>query len=106
ADLLHENSFAPDGLDDGPYTVRLSVRDGRLAFDIRSETSEKSAEVEFRYSSLNRWYAIISLSAKAITRPSRPGVARWKPWIWGGAPCITKVPSCCAGCWRARSQWI
>ena len=34
ADLGQENCFRPEGLD-GPVTVRLSVRNGRLLFDIR-----------------------------------------------------------------------
>lgn len=42
ADLLHENHFALASMD-GPYDVRLSVQEGRLAFDIRS--GEKKAEI-------------------------------------------------------------
>ena len=37
-DLLQDNSFAPAGATvDGPYTLHLSERDGRLIFDIRDE---------------------------------------------------------------------
>lgn len=37
-DLLQDNSFAPYGATvDGPYTLQLSERDGRLIFDIRDE---------------------------------------------------------------------
>jgi uncharacterized protein (UPF0262 family) len=35
ADLQAENFFAPAGLPDGPYTLRLSIQQGRLVFDIR-----------------------------------------------------------------------
>ena len=35
ADLLHGNSFDPDGVEGGPFVLHLCIRDGRLAFDIR-----------------------------------------------------------------------
>jgi uncharacterized protein (UPF0262 family) len=33
-DLLEDNSFAPDGAEGGPYDLRISLIDNRLAFDI------------------------------------------------------------------------
>ena len=36
-DLLEQNSFAPLGHDDGPYTLHLSINGTRLVFDIRLE---------------------------------------------------------------------
>ncbi|MEM9809829.1 MAG: UPF0262 family protein [Pseudomonadota bacterium] len=40
-DLLQENVFAPAGATrEGPYALYLSERDGRLVFDIRSESDE------------------------------------------------------------------
>jgi uncharacterized protein (UPF0262 family) len=33
-DLLEDNHFAPEGAAGGPYGLRLSLIDGRLAFDI------------------------------------------------------------------------
>ena len=33
-DLLEENHFAPEGAAGGPYRLRLSLIEGRLAFDI------------------------------------------------------------------------
>lgn len=33
-DLLHDNSFSPIGMADGPYDVKLSIEEGRLVFDI------------------------------------------------------------------------
>jgi uncharacterized protein (UPF0262 family) len=35
ADLQAENSFAPIGVEDGPYSLTLSIQEGRLVFDIR-----------------------------------------------------------------------
>jgi uncharacterized protein (UPF0262 family) len=35
-DLIEENSFAPEGHAGGPYTLRLSMADKRLMFDIRT----------------------------------------------------------------------
>ena len=37
-DLLEENSFTPEGAGGGPYDLALSLMDGRLAFDISTET--------------------------------------------------------------------
>ena len=34
-DLIEDNSFQPAGHDGGPYTLRLSMADNRLVFDIR-----------------------------------------------------------------------
>lgn len=45
ADILHENHFAPVGVGAGPYNVHLSVREGRLAFDIQSEKLSKKTPV-------------------------------------------------------------
>jgi len=41
-DLLHENSFQPLCMKGGPYALHLSVSEGRLIFDITSETGEKA----------------------------------------------------------------
>ncbi|SMH39325.1 UPF0262 family protein [Maritimibacter sp. HL-12] len=48
-DLLEENSFAPVArseavLPEGPYALRLSIRDKRLVFDIETEAGEKAGE--------------------------------------------------------------
>ncbi len=39
-DLLEDNSFAPVGHDQGPYTLHLSIEENRLVFDIRTEADE------------------------------------------------------------------
>jgi uncharacterized protein (UPF0262 family) len=36
-DLLEENTFVPDGDEDGPFALRLSITGSRLVFDIRRE---------------------------------------------------------------------
>ena len=48
-DLLEENSFALPMRDDraplaGPYRLGLAIRDGRLVFDIATETTDKVGE--------------------------------------------------------------
>ena len=48
-DLLEENSFTPARrpdreMPDGPYRVLLAIREGRLVFDIATESGEKAAE--------------------------------------------------------------
>lgn len=33
-DLVEKNVFAPEGMDAGPYALKLSVQDNRLVFDV------------------------------------------------------------------------
>lgn len=40
ADLLLANRFDPEGLPGGPYALHLSLREGRLIFDIRDTTDQ------------------------------------------------------------------
>ncbi len=44
-DLVEENRFAPQGLPEGPYVLRLSLVEGRLMFDVRSADGEKLSKV-------------------------------------------------------------
>ena len=39
-DLIEENSFAVGERQDGPYRLHLSTAEGRLLFDVRTETGE------------------------------------------------------------------
>jgi uncharacterized protein (UPF0262 family) len=36
-DLVEQNLFAPEGVDDGPFTLHLSITGNRLVFDIKRE---------------------------------------------------------------------
>jgi len=36
-DLVEQNFFAPEGVDDGPFTLHLSITGNRLVFDIKRE---------------------------------------------------------------------
>src|SRR3954468_14077461 len=36
-DLIEQNLFAPEGADNGPFTLHLAITGNRLAFDIRRE---------------------------------------------------------------------
>jgi uncharacterized protein (UPF0262 family) len=40
-DLLEENSFKPDGADGGPYSLKISLIESRLALDITGPSFEK-----------------------------------------------------------------
>ena len=40
-DLLEENYFQPDGAEDGPYDLRISLAENRLALDIQGPSYEK-----------------------------------------------------------------
>lgn len=39
-DLLHNNSFAPAGQDDGPYSVNLSIRERRLVMEVSAASGD------------------------------------------------------------------
>jgi uncharacterized protein (UPF0262 family) len=52
-DLLEANLFAPVG-HIGPYRALMSVADGRLVFDIRSEAHEPLASITLALSSFRR----------------------------------------------------
>ncbi|WP_108501218.1 UPF0262 family protein [Paracoccus indicus] len=48
-DLIEDNSFAVPGRDgadapEGPFVLELCIREGRLVFDVETETAEKVAE--------------------------------------------------------------
>jgi uncharacterized protein (UPF0262 family) len=53
-DLLEQNSFAPLGHDDGPYTLHLSINGNRLVFDIRHEDGTPVVAHLFSLSPLRR----------------------------------------------------
>ena len=36
-DLIEQNLFAPEGVNDGPFTLHISITGNRLVFDIRHE---------------------------------------------------------------------
>ena len=40
-DLIEENYFSPEGMGDGPYTLRMALVDGRLALDISGGGEER-----------------------------------------------------------------
>lgn len=39
-DLLEDNTFAPAGMDQGPYLVQLGVEESRLIFDVRTQRGD------------------------------------------------------------------
>jgi uncharacterized protein (UPF0262 family) len=53
-DLLEDNSFAPIGEFSGPYHLRLSIVEGRLAFDIRDIDDEPLKSVILALSPFRR----------------------------------------------------
>ena len=40
-DILEENSFQPEGAEHGPYALKISLQDGRLALDITGPGFER-----------------------------------------------------------------
>lgn len=53
-DLIEDNSFALPGRDgqpapDGPFVLDLSIREGRLVFDLQTEDADKVAEFHLSF---------------------------------------------------------
>ncbi len=69
-DLLQNNSFTPHCLNAGPYALHVSVREGRLVFDIQSASAaDKKAQLALSLSplrSLIRDYFIVCESYHKI----------------------------------------
>ncbi len=55
-DILEANSFAVEGLDDGPYKLKLGIQDERLVFDVGTE---KEASVAVHQLSLTPFKRIL-----------------------------------------------
>ena len=54
-DLLEENSFHPLEIDhDGPYSLRLSIQDNRLVFDVDDEGGEHLVKITLPISVMKR----------------------------------------------------
>jgi len=45
ADLQAENHFVPTGVADGPYSLTLSIHEGRLVFDIASHANPQAGSI-------------------------------------------------------------
>jgi len=46
ADLLDENTFEPKCMQNGPYSVHLSVADGKLVMDVHSGDGKETSKVQ------------------------------------------------------------
>jgi uncharacterized protein (UPF0262 family) len=77
-DLIEENLFSPDGHDGGPYALTISLQDGRLVFDIRSEAGDPVVAHILSLTPLRRvirdYFAICESYFKAVRSPSPRGI--------------------------------
>lgn len=74
-DLAEENSFAVPGRDDGPYSLRIGLRDSRLAFEVRAASQEPIAAFGFSltpFRSLLKDYFLVCESYYAAIRTASP----------------------------------
>jgi uncharacterized protein (UPF0262 family) len=73
-DLLEENHFAPAGLPDGPYHLRLGIEDNRLILDIRDEASAPLSRIPLALSSFRTvvkdYFTVCESYYSAIKRAS------------------------------------
>lgn len=72
-DLIEQNSFAPDGAEGGPYALRLSSQDNRLAFDISGPDFSRTHVLSLSpMKTVIRDYALICESYYEALRGSSP----------------------------------
>lgn len=75
-DLLHDNSFAPVGVNAGPYDVSLSIEDNRLVFDVLSADGQHKSKIALSvqpFRGLIKDYFLICESYYAALKASSPG---------------------------------
>lgn len=72
-DLVEQNSFTPEGAEGGPYTLRLSSQDNRLAFDIAGPNFARTHVLSLSpMKTVIRDYALICESYYEALRGSSP----------------------------------
>ena len=72
-DLVEQNSFTPEGAEGGPYTLRLSSQDNRLAFDISGTDFTRTHVLSLSpMKTVIRDYALICESYYEALRGSSP----------------------------------
>ena len=72
-DLLEDNRFAPDGAERGPYDLRISLVDNRLAFDITGPGYQRRHILSLSpFRSVVRDYAMICESYYQAIRSATP----------------------------------
>ncbi|MGH7027515.1 UPF0262 family protein [Brevundimonas sp.] len=72
-DLIEQNSFTPEGAEGGPYTLRLSSQDNRLAFDISGPDFARTHVLSLSpMKAVIRDYALICESYYEALRGSSP----------------------------------
>lgn len=76
-DLVHENTFEALCMLAGPYDVKLSVKDNRLAFDIHSPSAGKSTTLALPIQPLRGiirdYFMICESYYEALKKTSGPG---------------------------------
>ena len=72
-DLIEQNSFTPEGAEGGPYVLRLSSQDNRLAFDISGPDFSRTHVLSLSpMKTVIRDYALICESYYEALRGSSP----------------------------------
>ena len=72
-DLIEENSFQPEDAECGPYALRISLQDGRLAFDVTGPGFERRHLLSMTpFKSIIRDYFLICESYYDAIRHAAP----------------------------------
>ena len=92
-DLLEENTFAPNGGEDGPFALHLNITGSRLVFDIKRDDGAPVMAHLLSLSPLRRIvkdYFTVCDSYYAAIRTATPTASRRS--TWAGARCTTRAP--------------
>ena len=73
-DLIEQNSFTPEGAEGGPYALRLSSQDNRLAFDISGPDFTRTHVLSL--SPMKTGTALCEYISRKSLPPSRSNVTR------------------------------
>ena len=95
ADLQVENRFEPQQTQaDGPYALHLSIHDGRLVFDVRSENDAPLCVVALALGPFRGLIKDYQMLVDSYTLASRKAARRAsRQSTWAAADCTTKVRS-------------
>jgi uncharacterized protein (UPF0262 family) len=96
ADLLVANRFDPEGLPGGPYALHLSLREGRLIFDIRDTADQPLHALMLALGPFRRlikdYHMVVESHERAVTKAATSPASR--PSTWAGAACTTRARNC------------
>ena len=96
-DLVEKNLFAPEGADDGPFTLHIGITGNRLMFDIRREDGTPVVAHLLSLTPFRRIVKDYFMICDSYYQAIRTGDARTRsrPSTWAAAASTTKARARC-----------